>query len=396
MRPKTAAKYEKIGLIKEVEYENIAVEVERLRECAYKVYGKSERDYRCTLLRSINGPIIENPRHLPTVTGAGKMNLLVHFEEGPASVPQVVITSDSEEPSGSGSGAWYPGHSTSEVTPVGVSSGVTRTVFVPRPKRKRPDIDQFLESGKRRPVPRTLPTMQVTLSEYSVVDCSWESFPPQTGRIVREEALLGAGGYRNAYKGVLYLQNQQPQSVVVKEFSQTGIENLEQNLDGELLDIAAEMKIVIQTNETALEYAEMYNDRAGKQLIKYNKVHLGTLESGETVFVEPFIEGETWKAVLNTGMLETGTGLPEQDLLDLCLSFCHFTLEQSDGKMIVLDIQGVNNTFIDPVVCTGVVADPDSALFDAGNMFEQAIINFKSWHLCNDRCRGLRLSSFPS
>ena len=208
--------------------------------------------------------------------------------------------------------------------------------------------------------------------------------------------VLGAGGYRNAYKGVLYLQNQQPQSVVVKEFTQTGIQNLEQNLDGELLDIAAEMKIVIQTNETALEYAEMYNDRAGKQLIKYNKVHLGTLESGETVFVEPFIEGETWKAVLNTGMLETGTGLPEQDLLDLCLSFCHFTLEQSDGKMIVLDIQGVNNTFIDPVVCTGVVADPDSALFDAGNMFEQAIINFKSWHLCNDRCRGLRLSSFPS
>ena len=62
-----------------------------------------------------------------------------------------------------------------------------------------------------------------------------------------EEALLGAGGYRNAYKGVLYLQNQQPQSVVVKEFSQTGIECLQQNLDGELLDIGAEMKIVIQT-----------------------------------------------------------------------------------------------------------------------------------------------------
>ena len=84
-------------------------------------------------------------------------------------------------------------------------------------------------------------------------------------------------------------------------------------------------------------------------------MHLGTLESGVTVFVEPFIEGETWKAVLNTGILETGTGLPKQDLLDLCLSFCHFTLEQSNGQMIVLDIQGVNNTFIDPVICTGVV-----------------------------------------
>ena len=69
-----------------------------------------------------------------------------------------------------------------------------------------------------------------------------------------------------------------------------------------------------------------------------------------TVFVEP------WKAVLNTGILETGTGLPKQDLLDLCLSFCHFTLEQSNGQKIVLDIQGVNNTFIDPVICTGVVA----------------------------------------
>ena len=117
-----------------MEYEDITVEVKRLRECAYKVYGISERDFRCTLLRSINGPIIENHRLLPAVTGAGKMNLLVHFEEGPPSVTQVVITSNSEEPSGSASGAGNPGPSTSDVTPV-VSSGVTRTVFVPRPKR---------------------------------------------------------------------------------------------------------------------------------------------------------------------------------------------------------------------------------------------------------------------
>ena len=76
---------------------------------------------------------------------------------------------------------------------------------------------------------------------------------------MQEEALLGAGrgavgcwGLQECLqRSPVGLQNQQPQSVVVKEFSQTGIECLQQNLDGEQLDIGAEMKIVIQTNETA-------------------------------------------------------------------------------------------------------------------------------------------------
>ena len=68
-------------------------------------------------------------------------------------------------------------------------------------------------------------------------------------------------------------------------------------------------------------------------------------------------------------------------------AFSHFSLEDSARKWIAIDLQGVGETWIDPVIGTGSTIDPDCRLFCPANCVKGAINTFIKRHICNDFCK---------
>ena len=77
VRLKTAAKFEKIGLFRETPYEDRHVNIESIKRAALKLYKKEKTC--CTLVRTLQGPVISSTEGLPPLTTCTV--LLVLFEE---------------------------------------------------------------------------------------------------------------------------------------------------------------------------------------------------------------------------------------------------------------------------------------------------------------------------
>ena len=60
------------------------------------------------------------------------------------------------------------------------------------------------------------------------------------------------------------------------------------------------------------------------------------MSTGEVVTVEEFIEGDFIKYVNNTGERCVDNNL----IADKAEAFCHYSYEKSEGKLMVVDIQG--------------------------------------------------------
>ena len=74
-------------------------------------------------------------------------------------------------------------------------------------------------------------------------------------------------------------------------------------------------------------------------------------------------------------------------MLTLSNRFSHYTWVKSGGMLLVCDIQGVNNVWTDPQICT---VDPN--IFECqGNVGKNGIEKFLGAHRCNSICRGLKL-----
>ena len=72
---------------------------------------------------------------------------------------------------------------------------------------------------------------------------------------------------------------------------------------------------------------------------EYKKVFMGKTNSGELVSIEEYIEGDFIKYINNNGdVCKKGT------VCDKAEAFVRFTHKKSEGKLIVLDIQGTHYT----------------------------------------------------
>ena len=71
------------------------------------------------------------------------------------------------------------------------------------------------------------------------------------------------------------------------------------------------------------------------------------MDDGKYVTIQEFIDDDFVKYVNNNGKLcENG------DICDKAQAFAQFTYEQSQGKLIVLDIQGTGYTLYDPEIAS--------------------------------------------
>ena len=103
---------------------------------------------------------------------------------------------------------------------------------------------------------------------------------------------------------------------------------------------------------------------------------------------EPFIVGEYVKFHNNSGWVNP-------DLKGITAAtagaFSHFTWQHTYGKIIVVDIQGVNSICTDPQIHS-----LNGERYGRGNLMEPGILSFFHSHECNEICSALRLAKFKS
>ena len=99
--------------------------------------------------------------------------------------------------------------------------------------------------------------------------------------------------------------------------------------------------------------------------------------------VESFVEGEFTKYSSNGGYVT------DEVLRSTPHAFSHFTFERSDGREVVVDIQGVGDLYTDPQIHS-----LDGEGFGRGNMGTRGITLFFASHRCNGICRMLGLTPF--
>ena len=126
---------------------------------------------------------------------------------------------------------------------------------------------------------------------------------------------------------------------------------------------------------------------------EYKSVYMGKTEDGELLTVEEFIPGDFAKFINNNGIV------CEEDTM-LCKkaqAFSHFTYEKSEGKVMVLDIQGSGYTLYDPEIASAEIHNEDGGYqFCTGNLAGRAIESFFEVHQCNSYCKLLKLKLRPS
>lgn len=77
-------------------------------------------------------------------------------------------------------------------------------------------------------------------------------------------------------------------------------------------------------------------------------------------------------------------------------TFVHFTHKKSEGKLIVLDIQGGGYTLHRQIASPDLLSDDGTCQFCTGNLSEIAMKNFFEKHQCNKYCKLLGLMLAPS
>ncbi len=122
---------------------------------------------------------------------------------------------------------------------------------------------------------------------------------------------------------------------------------------------------------------------------RYNKVFLGEVEN-EFVTIEKYIPG-IFSKYINNNCMECGIcylGMKAQ-------CFVHLKLEKSDGKLMVVDLQGCGLYLGDPEIASskGIIVNGEIS-FCAGYLNILAIENFKKSHKCNNYCELLGLTDF--
>lgn len=115
--------------------------------------------------------------------------------------------------------------------------------------------------------------------------------------------------------------------------------------------------------------------------------------SGAVYNVEPYMAGEFVKLTNNFGFVRR-----EDDMSDVVLAFSHFTYEESNQQLVIVDIQGWTPDTTDKAKCT-FLTDPQIhsvryQCFGTGNLSQRGIDSFwKEMHPhCNDICIKLGLS----
>lgn len=129
----------------------------------------------------------------------------------------------------------------------------------------------------------------------------------------------------------------------------------------------------------AADLAEAYNRallskaRSTDKVKKVRVLEALILEhQGRSLGLEEYIEGDFRRYGNNFDYFDFGRNTPN--------AFSCFTLHYTKGKMVVVDVQGVGDTYTDPQIHCA------EGLWGAGNFREKGIAKFRVSHKHNNLC----------
>jgi len=128
------------------------------------------------------------------------------------------------------------------------------------------------------------------------------------------------------------------------------------------------------------EFGSKFNLRQMPKPVQFLQAWVLEMPRNPSVYcgLEPFIEGEFIKLNSNYGAVLSDRNTPQ--------AFSHFTWEQSNHSLLVVDLQGVKDFYTDPQIHT-----KDGKGFGLGNLGMNGIDRFLKTHKCNAICQMLVL-----
>ena len=233
-------------------------------------------------------------------------------------------------------------------------------------------------------------TRDIFVEEFNMNNNEWVTIG--SVQFVIEMAHFEEGAFRYAFKAVSSDPKFNDGSYVVKRYKQTALDNITE------LNQSPEMQLrkVIQMNTLARNLAARFSEQCacileGFTKLTYNKVFWGKI-GDEFVAIEKFIPGTFQKYINNDGTV-VATANILADVIKKAEAFVHYTYSKSEGKLMVLDIQGVGNMLCDPEIATEDITDTDEEFyFCIGNLTTLGIQTFLSARVCNAYCEAVNIA----
>eukprot|EP00996_Jenningsia_fusiforme_P007252 NODE_978_length_1781_cov_25.537529_g863_i0.p1 GENE.NODE_978_length_1781_cov_25.537529_g863_i0~~NODE_978_length_1781_cov_25.537529_g863_i0.p1 ORF type:complete len:364 (-),score=58.05 NODE_978_length_1781_cov_25.537529_g863_i0:329-1420(-) len=147
-----------------------------------------------------------------------------------------------------------------------------------------------------------------------------------------------------------------------------------------------EMQAIVQS------FAEEYNKRDPPKKVVFADIAVIQCMERESTdgrpvlfTIEPYIAGPFIKYTNNYGWINplAPRHTPQ--------AFSHFSYELTEGKLIVVDVQGVIVKNVDCYTDPQIHSDSSLPAFGKGDLKEEGIAKFFETHCCNDVCRRLGL-----
>lgn len=120
--------------------------------------------------------------------------------------------------------------------------------------------------------------------------------------------------------------------------------------------------------------AKAFNERNPPRKVQFVDCYVIQRSDGGWWGVENYIPGKYVKHNNNWGFVE-------KDSRNTPQAFTHFSFEFTEGRMMIVDIQGVGDVYTDPQIHT-----VDGKGYGVGNMGEEGMAQFMKTHWCNSIC----------
>ncbi|RHY66351.1 hypothetical protein DYB30_002931 [Aphanomyces astaci] len=139
----------------------------------------------------------------------------------------------------------------------------------------------------------------------------------------------------------------------------------------------------VEMQAVCAHYAKLYNEHEPPLKVKYANSWLLKLRDRQDMVcsVEEYLPGAYVKYSNNNGYVGTATSSTVERERNTPQAFSHFTFVSSDYRLMVVDIQGVNDSYTDPQIHTA-----DGRGFGIGNLGTRGMETFLQSH----RWLGLR------
>lgn len=148
----------------------------------------------------------------------------------------------------------------------------------------------------------------------------------------------------------------------------------------------------VEMQAVCAHYAALYNEHEPPLKVCYARSWLLKLRDRErgtlVCSVEEFLPGSYVKYSNNSGYVGRETSTTEERERNTPQAFSHFSFVASDFRLMIVDIQGVADSYTDPQIHSA-----DGRGFGVGNLGTFGMEKFLESHRCNEVCRWLGLRS---